>query len=294
MFDQGDEAQAFSRRAMLGGTLAAGSLALAPGVALAAKKGNGLPTTAAEQIATVRRMRYRVDAGQFFWWFRGRTYAQQGAKLTPLCGMVFGSLIDMAPLDDGGFEARQYEIGFRTDLVTGERIEKMRNPLTGEMIDIPFAPVGPTPLRYSADNLLDLPKTIGGSSFTYEHVPEIFYRAGDDICLQYEGHSIISTPGQSDRLINEIGTITSPAREALSPHVKCASASIQGTDVTDYARWFKMPPGMGTQTLRSIGRKVTRFADMPADWIAMVEKFDPELVRNPGSVFGRAQATYRN
>ena len=67
-----------------------------------------------------------------------------------------------------------------------------------------------------------------------------------------------------------------------------------GSDVTDYARWWKMPPGLGTQTLRSVGQKVRRFADMPSDWIAMVAKADPKMAADPLSVLSREAALYRN
>ena len=289
------------RRTLLAAGATASVLATLPGLAMAAPASHGtvvgpdgLPADAATRAAIVRRMRYRADAGMVFWWFRGRSYAQQGATLTPLCGLLFGSMVNVTPRGDGGFDVRQYEIGFRTDLVTGERIEKMRNPLTGEMIDIPFGPVGPSVMAYSADNVPNVPKGMGGSQFAYEHNPETFYRAADTVFLQYHDHTTVTTPGKADRVINDFGMIYSPAAQALNPHVACASAWIQGTDVTDYARWLKMPAGKGTQTLRSIGQKVTRFGDMPKDWLAMVAKVDPKLIADPMSVFKRDQAIYKN
>nr|WP_281384794.1 DUF1838 family protein [Novosphingobium piscinae] len=220
-------------------------------------------------------------------------FGQQGARLFPLCGMVHGSMIKVAPRADGGFDAIQYELGFRTDLVTGERIDQLRNPVTGETIAIPYAPVGPTRLRFTADNVPEVPPTLGGSALHYRHVPEQFWRAGDTVFIQYQAETRVETAGQSDRTINDFGMIYGPARTALDPRVASAPAWISGTDVTDYARWLKMPAGSGTQTLRSIGAKVARFQDMPRDWIAMLAKADPAIAADPLSVFARAEAAYK-
>jgi len=88
--------------------------------------------------------------------------------------------------------------------------------------------------------------------------------------------------------------ICSPASQALDPRCAYAEATGHGSDVTDYARWLKMPAGTGTQTLRSVGQKTTRYADMPQDWRDMVAKADPAMAADPMGVLARAQATYRN
>ncbi|KPF90802.1 hypothetical protein IP81_14170 [Novosphingobium sp. AAP83] len=281
------------------GALAAGAVATSinPSFAAEAAIGDpgaqGIPADPAARAAIVRRMRYRTDAGTFMWWFRGRTYAQQGATLIPVCGLLFGSMIKLSPRADGGFDMVQYELGFRTDLETGKRLDKLRNPITGEMLEIKAFPVGPTKLAYAADNVPVVPATIGGSMFTYEHKPELFWTAGDMLFMQYQARSKVETAGKPDRIINDVGMIYGKLADALNPRVKSAPAWIQGTDVTDYARWLKMPEGSGTQTLRSIGAKVHRYADMPADWRAAVAEIDPKMAADPMGVFNRNEETYR-
>jgi hypothetical protein len=101
---------------------------------------------------------------------------------------------------------------------------------------VPFAPVGPTRVHYSADNVVELPEQIGGSAFTAEHVPELFYRMGDQVCFQTHTRARSIVPNVADRVLNDMSMICSPAREALNPRVKFASAWAHGSDVTDYAR----------------------------------------------------------
>lgn len=298
--DMNDETLLIGRRALMASGLALGAAAALPAGAAPAAPASGLmreqgvPADPAARSALVRRMRHRTDTGMVFWWFRGRNYAQQGATLTPMCELIFGAMAKVIPNADGSMDLVQYELGFRTAPDSGERAEKLRNPITGDMVDVPFAPVGPSRVHYSADNVVQLPPQIGGSKFTVEHVPELFYRLGDQICFQTHTRAVSMVPGVTDRVLNDMSMICSPAAEALNPRVKFASATAHGSDVTDYARWWKMPPGMGSQTLRSVGQKVRRFEDMPRDWVAMVAKADPAMAANPLSVLERAEATYKN
>lgn len=298
--DSGDENLLMSRRmlmlgsAMLGTALAMPEMASAANASAPIAREEGIPADKAARIAIMRRMRMRADAGPVFWWFRGRNYAQQGANLIPMCDLIFGALMDVRLTADGGLVISQYELGFRTALDTGIRAEKLLNPITGAMVDVPFAPVGPTKVVYSPENILQLPPSIGGSDFTVEHVPEVFYRLGDMVCFQTHSRARAKTPGQSDRVLNDMSMICSPAAEALDPKRAFASAWAHGTDVTDYARWLKMPAGSGTKTLRSVGQKVARYADMPADWREMVAKADPAMALDPMGVLSRAAITYRN
>jgi len=295
--DTGDENLLMSRRVLMATGLMLGAASAMPAMAAApsyAAREQGLPTDRAQRIAMIRRMRMRADAGPVFWWFRGRNYAQQGANLIPMCDLIFGALMDVRPTADGGLVISQYELGFRCALDTGVRAEKLLNPITGTMIDVPFAPVGPTKVVYNADNVLQLPPSIGGSKFTVEHVPEVFYRIGDMVCFQTHSRARAETPGQTDRVLNDMSMICSPAAEALDPKRAFASAWGHGTDVTDYARWLKMPAGSGTQTLRSIGQKASRYQDMPQDWRDMVAKADPAMAADPMGVLARSAETYRN
>lgn len=253
----------------------------------------GMPASAAERAAVIRRLRFRVDAGPVFWWFRGVNYAVRDSVLTPICGLLFGSMMQLTPTADGGFDAVQYEVGFRTDPDTGARLEAVRNPFTGEMATVQYSPVGPTRMHYSADNVPQIEENLGGSKLIYEPRPERFYRAGDTVFLQYHAQSRVVTPGRTDRVINDFGMIHGPAASALDPRVTFAPAWIEGSDVTDYPRWLKMPPGMGSQTLRSIGQKVERYEDMPQDWRDMVAASDPQMAKDPLGVFTRPQGTYR-
>ncbi|MEP4059743.1 hypothetical protein [Parasphingorhabdus sp.] len=306
MYDPNDEFSLLSRRTMLAGGVTlgiAGSLAscsrAAPNAENQAEAGGlirerGIPQDTATRVAMMRRMRLRSDAGPVFWYFRGRNYAQQGANLIPICELVFGAFMMVEPKPDGTMKVVQYELGFRSPLDSAKRAEQLLNPITGEMIDLPFAPVGPTHITYDQNNTLQLPSKIGGSTFTLEHVPEVFYRVGNTVTFQTHSRATAETPGQPTRVLNDMSMISSPEHEALDPNLHFASAMAYGGDVTDYARWLKMPAGAGTQTLRSVGEKVSRYEDMPEDWRTMLAEADPEMAADPIAGLSRDAAEYRN
>ncbi|TWH84769.1 hypothetical protein [Novosphingobium taihuense] len=298
--DSTDEMALLSRRMLLGGGMAMGAAAALPAFAASTTSASslpretGIPADEKSRIDIIRRVRLRTDPGLVCWFFRGRNYAQQGANLIPLCELNFGAVMMVQPNADGTMDVTQYELGFRTAPGSATFAEKLHNPITGEMVDTSFAPVGPTSVHYDAHNVLQLPETIGGSSFTLEHVPELFYHVGDTIAFQTHSRARAVTPGKPDRVLNDMSMICSPAVEALNPKVHFASANAHGTDVTDYARWWKMPPGSGTQTLRSFGQKVASFAEMPEDWRTMLARFDPVMAADPVAGLKRKALEYRN
>lgn len=298
--DANDESFLLSRRVMMGGiglagaTLAGAALAAAPALGAGMAREAGIPADTAARVALLRRVRLRTDAGMVYWWFRGRNYAQQGAVMTPLCELVFGAVMKVTPGADGSMDVSQFELGFRLPLDSAEWTDKLRNPLTGEMVDAPYAPVGPTHIHYNAHNDMELPAVIGGAKFSVQHIPELFYHIGDQVCFQTHSAAVSETPGGGTRRLNDMSMITSPASEALNPKVRCASAFAHGTDIGDYARWWKMPPGLGVQTLRSVGRKETTYAAMPQDWVAMLARVNPEAARNPLKLLEGPSIQYRN
>jgi hypothetical protein len=298
--DHDEDMFAFSRRMMLGGAglvgagLMGAALGSEPALGATLAREEGIPADPRARIAMMRRMRLRTDAGIVYWWFRGRNYAQQGAVLTPLCELVFGAVMKITPHADGSMDVTQYELGFRTALGSSERSDRLRNPLTGELVDVPFVPVGPTTLHYTAENEMVLPSEIGGTKFTVQHIPELFYHIGDQVCFQTHSAALSETPGLGQRRLNDMSMISSPAREALDPRVRSAPAFGHGSDIGDYARWWKMPAGMGVQCLRSVGRKETDFAAMPKDWVAMLARVNPEGARDPRKLLTLAQEQYRN
>ncbi len=241
-----------------------------------------------------RKLQLRTDSGMVFWWIRVPSFGQIGADLTPLYEMNFGSVQRVTQRDDGGFDVKQMELTFRTDLETGQPLKTLRNPYTGEMLPIEFNPVGPTIMHYSRDNVPVVPEDLGGSKLKFEPVPSRPFVIGDTVYYRLRNRSVVTTPGAADRIINDISTLTGPVSQALDPAVSWVDASLQSTDVTGWPRWMHMGDRPGGVTLRAVGGKVRRFADMPADFLKMLQDARPVIASDPVAALERPQAIYKN
>ncbi len=305
LHDPNDEGAILSRRSLLMGGAALGTasvigLPVTPAMGSVEKDSRALPREGqipADQMARnamVRRMRLRTDHGDIFWYYRGMTYAQRGLELIPMSELVYLLMNRVSPTADGGLSIQSFELSFRTAPGSAKRAEQIYNPITDQMVDVPYTPIGPTVSNYDAQNQLNIGAELGGSQLELNYQPEIFYQIDEEISFQRHTQARIKTPGKPDRVLNEMSMIASPTAEALDQSRSSASARAYASDVSDFARWMRMPEGVGNQTLRSAGKKYSSFEHVPADWRTMLAEMDPDLAADPMSAFDREQARYRN
>jgi hypothetical protein len=279
-----------SRRVALG----LGSSALATVLTPVAEAATLDPNKSQDAIQIHRKLQFRSDSGLVFWWIRGPSFGQVGADLTPLYELNFGTVQRVTQRADGGFDVVQLEMAFRTDLETGQPLKTLRNPYTGDSIGIEFTPVGPTKVSYSPANVPAVPSELGGSKLQFESIPAHPFVIGDTIYYRHRARTRVITAGAADRIINDISTISGPARAALDPRVSWVDAKLQSSDVTGWPRWMKMGDRPGGATLRGVGGKVRKFSDMPADWLAMLQAARPDIAADPVAALDRPQAVYKN
>jgi hypothetical protein len=241
-----------------------------------------------------RKLQFRTDSGLVFWWIRGPSFGQIGAELTPLYEMNFGVVQRVLQRADGGFDVTSLEMAFRTDLDTGRPLQALRNPYTGESVPIEFTPVGPTKVSYSRENVPSVPSQLGGSTLQFEAIHSTPFVVGDTMYYRHRARTRVITPGAADRIINDLSTFTGPARQALDPRATWVDAKLQSSDITGWPRWMKMGDRPGGTTLRGVGGKVRRFADMPPDWLAMLQAARPDIAADPVAALDRPQAIYKN
>lgn len=251
------------------------------------------PGNPVDARAILRKLHYRTDDGMVFWWIKGDYYADIDATLTPLYGMSFAAIQQVEQRSDGGFDVTQLELGFRTDLETGKRLKDFRNPITGEVMPAPFNPIGPTKIHYSADSVPTVPSNLGGSELEFHPFPEKPFVVQDKVFLPYRARSRVRTVGVADRIVNDISMLHGQAAQALDPKVTSVDAWLHSSDVTSFPRWMNMGDRHGSITLRGIGAKVPRLADMPQDLLDMLEDYDASILADPVAALRRAPATYK-
>lgn len=239
-----------------------------------------------------QRMRFRMDSGDVVWSLSGKVYAQKEGVLMPLFNLLHCSFARIEPRQAGGFDMLSYELGFRTDLKTGERLSQFANPFNGEINKIPFAPVGPIEIQYTPEIELVLPEDIGGSRIVYEEQPDIYRQESNHLYLDQMTHGKVMTIGKSDRHINEFTTIYGATKNLTDKSQNFVATQGFHSDVADYPRWMKMSREFGSQTLRAMSKKGENREHISKEWMDIVKTIDPEIYKNPMSVLDRDKARY--
>ena len=243
---------------------------------------NARGATAADAGLMYRKMHFRSDDGLVFWWLQGVKYGQVGTTLTPLYTASIGTLQRIRHAADGGFEVTQLEMNVLLDLQTGRALDAWRNPYTDEVLPVRLSPVGPTVTRYGADNVRVLPKEIGGTPLEATatlHPPLI---VGDDVFQRDESVARVFTPGRDKPFeVNDIAVYHGSLANLSDPRVKVGAATVFFAEVTGWQRWMNMGDRPGGLTSRMVGRKVSRYEDLPADWRANLARVAPRVAADP-------------
>jgi glycine cleavage system H lipoate-binding protein len=245
------------------------------------------PTNPENARQIYRKMRYRTDSGLVFAWVQGPHMAEIGADLTPMYAINLGTIQRITHRPDGGFDVRDLEISFTTDVETGKPLKEFQNPITGEIVPVTQRKPRVTIVNYSRENELSVPTTYQGSKFEVLHTTPTIVEIGDELFLRDRSRAHLTGPGSFQRTLNEISTFSAPRSVVLDPRVTSVSSKVQSNDVTSWPSWLKMGSRPGILALYGVGGKAPNFAAMPADWLALVSEFWPDIAADPVAALDR-------
>ncbi|MDE1917171.1 MAG: DUF1838 family protein [Sphingomonadales bacterium] len=234
-----------------------------------------------------RKLRYRTDDGLIFSWLKGPYMAVIEGDLIPMYAINLGSLSRVTQRADGGFDLRDLEMSFRTDVDTGERLTRFRNPVTGETLPVVERVQGPNRLTISRDNQAQISDRPGGPHFDLTHYPVRPFTIGHDIAIRDRTHARVTGP-DGVSLLNEVSTISGPRAQVLDPSVTSVASRAQSNDVRSYPAWLRMGERPGHLVLFGNGGKVHRFTDLPEDWRAMLHEVFPAIAADPVAALDKA------
>lgn len=263
----------------------AASTAVLPAVTARAATRQLDPANPADARLIYRKLRYRTDDGLLFSWIRGPYMAATGGNLIPMYALNLGAIQRVTQNADGSFNLIDLEISFRVDAQTGERLKTLRNPITGETVTVGGRGPVPTHLKVSADNEFEIPEVPGQPKYEHEHVPVSFFPLGrTELAMRDRSHARVTAPDGSVSFLNEVSTIVGPRDLVLDPRSKTINSRVQSNDVRSWPAWLKMDDRPGSLSLFANGGKVSRFADLPDDWHAMLKVHYPQIAADPIAV----------
>lgn len=96
-----------------------------------------------------------------FGWYKGKAFGvRPNQKNLELCGFEGFSVTRLLRNEDGSYRKLLREVGFYTDLKTGEILENFENPYTGETVKV--VPIANDPFNYTISEFYPEPPSYGG------------------------------------------------------------------------------------------------------------------------------------
>jgi hypothetical protein len=292
------------RRPLLGGAIAtaaavagtSGLLHTAGAAALGKRPTEALDTHAAKDIALIfRKLAYSADPTPGYWHLTATRYGLVGSELIPFWEMHIGRFFTVQDLPGGDYAVNQMGVAFYTDLDTGAYLRKFTNPITKQVVDIPYGRAKPN--RYAPPQVRRpeyeplgalVSRSPNAESPTDKLIPTgalgPAWIQGEDVWVQQD-HLLTLPPAQGSATgtrINDLTTYFGALREVADPSIKMPRAGHAFTDINDWPPWLGMGSAQpGVYYSRGIGYKAFSYAEMPETWRRLFEQEYPEIARDP-------------
>ncbi len=233
-------------------------------------------------------------SGHAFAWMPGR-------MITPLCGFTGFGLGSDHRQPDGSFHHIWHEVGFYTDLKTGEVLEKWVNPLNGETCDVmpinnrsvnlTFTAQEPDPVAMAKFGV-----HIMDTNFTDPTAPSRPYGLpysiiGDQLSIFADSVGLVPNPldpkiwkresGGPTISVGEFFMLTGSKRLTLDPAVSNVPVTGSWTRLGPYLPWMLMGQAPGHLFYRSTTKKIPGPSALPASLVAYTQKKFPKFLEFP-------------
>jgi len=268
------------------GLFGAGALGVAA-TAQAAGKASFDPANQDHLAMAFRKLAYSMDDKLTWWWMRGTRYGTQGPVATPFWDMWVAAWFVTRDLPDGRYEVKVANANLYTRPGSTELLEKFDNPFTGKTVDVPYGK--PRAITSTFDRK-------GGSPFAGADQPGMksirqtdvgpAWVIGDSVHVQGDlmFRTIPEDPAKKGFTVNDWSTYIGSVADVLDPKKKNPPSAQTFIDVLDFPPWLQMGDQPGAFVSRCYGRKVYKYADMPATWRALFERRFPDIAKDPGAV----------
>ncbi len=187
---------------------------------------------------------------------------------TVICGYQGLARTDWQPLKTGGFSKRSFDIGFFSDLNTGEPLDKVLNPLNNEVVKPLHFQYGGAPAK----------------EFTQEMANEYQWsQLGDQVWLSESGAGEFDHPMPMDKWAREASgkklhyrsetNYVSSIDKMTSPH--SAPYSLFWSSLLSWEPWLLMGQTQGFNMWRGVGVKLKTVDEVPTAMQRYLAKHQP-------------------
>ncbi len=236
-------------------------------------------------LTALVKLRARTDGAPAYWWMRGIHYGVVDTTYRPLYGLLNGSFQRMVPNGDHRYDITMLELTYYTDLETGEALETFKNPYTEEVAEIPVGVFGPNTAFVTLEGLQppeDFP--LGDLAFEGQLGPAIVH--GNDVWIREDTivHMTPRDPNADKFVTNELVTYQGSLAELNDTSNPTANATLTYNTTFNWRPWMKSGDTPGHVTASAMGGKIDAVEKFPADYLALAERYHPEVMSDPIAV----------
>ena len=241
-----------------------------------------------------------------FGWFKGKAIGvMPGRKNQDLVGFEGFSVTRLLPLEDGSYRKLLREVGFYTDLKTGEILETYKNPYTDELV--PVVPIANDPFNFTISEYYPQPPSYGG--LNKNRPPRIpllldWDQRGDKVLLTSDIHLFYPSSLQPNEWPRESPGVMTQVSEMFRYIIEPeqlgdpnnTSVSFFGSWVrsTPWFPWMLMDQAPG-QCLYVCDQGAGDTIDLIPDYILKAaEKIDPKFLNAPTEDYGPSLSSLEN
>lgn len=269
----------FSRRSILGGMGGAGLLAAGTTSARADSHTAALDFSKKEdQLTAIIKMRASMDNSIVMGGVTGLYYGVVDNRITPLFGVLAGTMSRYKQLDEWRYEGVTFEVAYFTDWNTGELLETFDNPFTGKTVEVPQTRMGPSKLIIGIDGReipSDNPR-MASMDISHRFIPPRVEH--DDVILVEELHAGTKKdfPGQAFHF-NEVTTYRAKMADLVNPDVMIANENTHFNVVVTWRPWLNMGDHAGHMLGTAPGGRYATVDDFPPYYVELTNKYHPDV-----------------
>jgi hypothetical protein len=260
------------------------------------------PQDPASVLRTVFRMRGSEDGRIAMGWLKARRFGVVDAQITPLFGMVTGTFARHRVLGDGSIENTSFELAFYTDLDSGEVLDTVTMPYTGQTVEVPRLLLGPSksrtrPVFHELTETRDREERTASEaamrpvgSTRLERWLGPVTRHDDKLWITeaFSASRVPADPKAATIVYSESVTSQAAYADVLNAELPNIPSTLSYTGITSWRPWMQMGDHPGHTTSSGYGGRAFAADDLPDDYRAMAERFYPDALADPGAVLDRA------
>jgi hypothetical protein len=258
--------------------------------------------TASGMLETYIKLSGDTSGKNYGGFYSGHAFAWvPGQMIRPLFGFTGFGLGSDHRQKDGSFHHIWHEVGFYTDLKTGDVLESWVNPLNGVTCDVmpisnrsvnlTFAPHKPDPAMLAKMGFHLMETNFANPDDPSRPFGMPYSIIGDQLSVFADSVGVVPNPldpavwKQASTgptiSVGEFFMLTGSKRAALDPAVTNVPSTGSWTRIGPYLPWMMMGEAPGHLFYRSTTKKVTGPAQLPSNLVAYTQKTMPAFLEFP-------------